>query len=136
MAYSNDPICFAGIANFAAKATAAKTTMEDATNAALLYTAPTNGAEITRAKARALGTLSGATVLYLFTSSDAGVTLRLKEAVLISSDTVSTTDPPTATDLNASEDVPIVLSGGERLYCGISVALAAGVLFEGHARTY
>lgn len=134
MATSNDPIFATGVRNFAAKATAAKTTYSDNTSAVLLFTADADGSLVTRCKARAIGTTSGATVLYLFTSPDGGTTLFLKEAILLGTvDSVSTTDAPATTDFGYSKDNPLALSPNERLYCAISVALAAGFIFEGQA---
>lgn len=135
MAVSYDPMCVAKLKNFAAKATAAKTTMSDSTNAVLLYTAPTDGAEIPRLKARANGT-NTQSVLYLFTSADAGTTLHLKEAIDAAAQTISTTAAQDAIDFGCTESAPMVLSGGERLYCAASVALAAGWEFEGQAKEY
>ena len=135
MAVSYDPMCVANLESFHAKATAAKTTMTDSTNAVLLYTAPADGAEIPRLKARANGT-NTASVLYLFTSSDAGTTLHLKAAVDAAAQTISTTAAPDEIDFGVTESAPMVLGGTVRLYCATSVALAAGWEFEGQAKEY
>jgi hypothetical protein len=135
VAFVNDPVFTQGVVNFAGKATAAKTALEDNTNAILLYTAPTNGALITSTKARALGT-NTASVLYLFTSADAGTTLRMKAAKNAAAQTISTTAAPDATDFGFTDEAPLKLSGGERLYGAASVALAAGWIFEGAAEPF
>lgn len=133
MAYSNEAVYSQSIVTFAAKATAAKTTMTDSTNAVLAYTAPTEGAVITRLRARPLGTTASATVLYAFTSTDSGTTLAMKDVAFSSAaDTVSTTDAPATIDFGVSAEDPIYLAGSERLYVAASVALAAGWQFEGH----
>lgn len=131
MATSADPIFATGFDTFVGKATAAKTTFTDATNAVLMLTAGAEGALVTSCLARALATLSGATVYYCFISRDAGTTLALKAAILVSADTVSTTDAPLATDMGPSEDAPWKLGPGDILYCAISVANATGVQFVG-----
>lgn len=133
MAVSNDAVYAQKPVNFAAKATAAKTTMSDSTNAVLLHTASANGDVVTRVKARPQGTAT-AGVCYLFTSKDSGTTLSMKEAEAAAADTVSTTDAPAPISFsNISEDAPMLLSPNEQLYCAISVALSAGYVFEGHA---
>lgn len=136
MAWSNEAVYTQKPFNFAARATAAKTTMTDNTNAVLAYTAGAEGAIIVRLNARALATPSGATVLYVFTSNDGGTTLALKAAILVSSDTVSTTDPPAQQNMGPSVNDPWRLSPNERLYVAASVALASGWQFEGDGEDF
>lgn len=135
MAYSYDPICVKTLGNFAAKATAAKTTMTDSANAVLAYTAPAEGAIITRLHARANGT-NGASVLYAFTSADAGTTLHLKHAKTAVGETISTTGVQADNDMGPTEEEPWYLAGSERLYVASSVALAAGWEFEGSFKAF
>lgn len=127
-----DPFYSTGVKNVYGKATAAKTTMSDATNAVLLYTAPSEGAIVNRCTVRALGTFTD-TLAYLFTSPDA-VNLHLKGAVKLTGATVNTTTLTPTGDFGAAggwdNDKPLVLTGGEKLYGAISVALVAGFEFE------
>ncbi|WP_421936342.1 hypothetical protein [Phenylobacterium sp.] len=138
MATSNDPIFSTGFGNLVAKATAAKTTFTDATNAVRFtsagasWEAGAEGAILTRMKARCLGAGSiGATVCYIFTSADDGATLCLKGAKLFTAQTVSTTVPSAEVDFEASFDDPIQLAPGEWLYAAVSVANVTGFQFEG-----
>jgi hypothetical protein len=131
MTTSNEAIYPQGIRNFAAKATAAKTTMTDTTNAVLLVTAGANGSLVKRCRARANGA-SADSVLYLFTCVDGGSTLHMKEVMDAPVDgSVSTTVAQQVIDMGPSEDEPMRLSPLEKLYCAASVALAAGWEFEG-----
>lgn len=131
MAKTLDPFYSTAVRNVAAKATAAKTTMTDATNAVLLATAGAEGSIVNSCKARTIGTGTvGDTVCYLFTSSDGGTTLHLKANVKHASTAVSTTNPAPVVDLGPSFDEPMQLSANEKLYCAISVANATGFEFE------
>lgn len=133
MAKTLDPFYSTALENIAARATAAKTTMTDVTNAVLAFTAGNEGAIVNTLYARALGTVSTDTVCYAFTSSDSGTTLHLKGAAKITAATVSASVPPVAADLGATFDEPWELKASERLYVAIGVALTAGIEFEGSA---
>lgn len=129
MALSNEAIYAQGVFNKAAKATAAKTTMDDTTNAVLLYTADDDGALIKRCKAWPQAA-NGATVCYLFTQTGSGTVYMKAAKQCAAQPSISTTVVATPVDMGPSEDEPLRLSGGEKLYCAISVALAAGFVFE------
>jgi hypothetical protein len=138
MAKTLDPFYSIALGNFAARATAAKTTFTDATNAVRVkvggtdWEVPPEGAILNRAQVRCLGAGSiPATACYLFTSSDDGTTLSLKSAATFAAQTVSTAAASATVDLLASFDEPIQLSAGEWVYVAIGVALAAGFQFEG-----
>jgi hypothetical protein len=119
---SNDPIFATGFSNFAARATAAKTTMTDNTNAVLAHTAGAEGSWIKRLRVRAEATFAANLVAYAFTSSDGGTTLRMKSAVLLTAATVSDTVAPIEYDLGPTETTPWRLSASERLYVAVSKA--------------
>lgn len=131
-----DPFYSTSVANIAARATAAKTTMTDGANAVLALTAGAEGAIVNGLNARALGTVSTDTVCYAFTSADAGTTLHLKAAVKIAAATVSASVPPVPVSLGPTFDAPWELAASERLYIAIGVALTAGVEFEGSAEQF
>jgi hypothetical protein len=135
MAVTHDPIFTQTVRNIAAKATAAKTTMTDSANAVLLDTAGANGSEYSHISARANGTFTD-TVLYLFTSSDAGTTLHQKAAIKVTGATISTTAAPAENSFGFTKDSPLKLTAGERLYCAASVVLSAGWEFEGTVEDY
>lgn len=132
MAYSNDPIFAQAVASFAAVCTTAKTTYGDSTNAQLLYTAGAQGALITRLKARPRATVT-ATQLQLYRSPDSGTTLYLVDSVLMAAYTLAQTTAVPATDFGFTADAPFKLGPDERLYVGIGVTLAGGIVFEGFA---
>lgn len=136
MAVSNEAIYPQGYRNFAAKITAAKTTMTDTTNAVLLFTAGAQGSKVTRAKARA-NAASADSVLYLFTCVTATSVLHMKEVKDAPVDgSVSTTVAQQVIDFGYTDDTYILLAPGELLYGAASVALAAGWEFEGHAEDF
>jgi hypothetical protein len=135
MSKTSDPFFSVSVANIAAKATAAKTTMTDNANAVLAFTAGAEGAIVNTLKARALGTFTD-TVIYAFTSSDGGTTLHLKAAVKVTGATVSTTAVTPSGDLGPTYDEPWQLNANERLYVAASVVLAAGWEFEGSAENF
>lgn len=133
MAISHDPIFAQGVDNFEAVCTAAKTTYNDTTGAVLLYTAPADGALVTRLKARPRLTVT-ATQLQLYRSPDAGTTLYLVDSVLMAAYTMAQTTAIPATDFAYTSDAPLKLGAAERLYAAIGVAAASpGVVFEGVA---
>ena len=104
-------------------------------NTVLLFTAPTDGAEINSVTVLPLATCS-ATVAYLYASMDGGTTKRLITAKLIAADTVSTTDEPKLIDFGYSDSSLLLLAGNERLYVGTSVALANGFSWHCQGRGY
>lgn len=100
------------------------------TNTVLLVTAGAEGAILTRLSAIPRATVT-ASSLVLFTSSDAGTTMRLIDSALMAAQTVATTTAITATTFSTySETTPLRLQAGERLYVGSQVALASGIVFK------
>jgi hypothetical protein len=109
--------------------TAAKTTYADATNAVLLTTAGTNGALIVALTAIPRSTVT-ATQLQLYRSQDAGATFHLIETKLMAALSMAPTTEAIRTNFGYSKEVPMRLEPNERLYVGIGVALAAGIVFQ------
>lgn len=100
------------------------------TNTVLLCTAGADGAILTRLSAIPRATVT-ASSLVLFTSSDAGTTMRLIDSALMAAQTVATTTAITATTFSTyTETTPLRLQAGERLYVGSQVALASGIVFK------
>lgn len=129
---SHDPVFAQAGRTVTAVATAAKTTYNDAANAVLLCTAHATAGSLLKA----LSVMPRATVtaskLQLYISFDSGVTLWLISSALMAAHTL---DAVTATSITTfgdiSEGTPIRLPAGSSLYVGISVGLAAGVVFAG-----
>jgi len=109
--------------------TAAKTTLNDATNAVLLLAAQTNGAILYGLKATPRATVT-ATQLQLYRSPDAGTTLYLIDSVLMAAHTIANTTEAATTDFGYSETLPLRLSSVDALYVGAAVALAGGIVFD------
>jgi len=123
-----------------AVATAANTTLSDATDANIVeLVLPTDvesdGCQIVAAVALPRATCT-ATVLYLYLSTDNGTTRRLVAVASAVADTVSATDAPAEVAFKfkgstISESNPLYIPPGSgsakaRLYFGASVALSAG----------
>ena len=110
--------------------TAADDLTDDPANTVLLETAGTDGALLTKLTAmpRATVTASG---LHLFISQDSGTTKRLIDSIMMDAHSVAVTTaiPVTSFDL-ISEDTPIRLEAGDKLYVGSAVALAGGIIFK------
>lgn len=100
------------------------------TNTVLLMTAGTDGCILTRLWAMPRATVA-ASSLVLFISRDAGTTQRLIDSELMAAYTLATTTaiPETAFS-NYSENTPLRLAAGDRLYVGSQVALSAGIVFK------
>lgn len=109
--------------------TAAKTTLNDATNAVLLLAAQTNGAILYKLTATPRATVT-ATQLQLYRSPDAGTTLYLIDSALMAAHTIANTTEAVTTDFGYSETVPLRLSSADALYVGAAVALAGGIVFN------
>lgn len=108
----------------------ANTDLDDApsANVLLLVTAGANGAVVFGLAATPRATVT-ATRLELYLSKDAGTTKRLIKSVLMSAHTVATTTAIPSTDFGYSETAPLRLGASERLYVGIGVTLAGGIVF-------
>jgi hypothetical protein len=127
----NKVVTSQGLNTGQAVCTAAKTTYNDAANSVLLFTAGANGAIVYSIKAIPRATVT-ATQLQLYKSSDAGVTLSLFDLALMAAYTMAqiTAPVPAKTDFGYAEATPLRLEPGERIYCGIGVALAGGIVFD------
>lgn len=100
------------------------------TNTALVATAGADGGLLTSLKAIPRATVT-ASSLVLFSSTDNGTTKHLIASVLMPAQTLATTTAIAATSFDiASEEIPLRLKAGEKLYVGSQVALAGGIVFE------
>lgn len=117
-------------------ASLANTVLTDSpTGTVKLAGAGPNGARLVKLAVTPRGTVT-ATQVQLFRSSDGGVTKRLVRTAVIPAFTLSNTALIATTDLGYSDDGPMILGANEELYGAISVALAAGVVFEAEWADY
>ena len=108
--------------------TASTITTDAATNAVIVATAGADGAIVTKLSFMPRATVT-ATALYLFLSKDNGTTLRLIDSELMAAYTMAaTTATPETKFSNISEDTPLRLEAGDKLYVSIGVALASGIV--------
>lgn len=111
-------------------------TTDAPTNTVEIFTAGSDGAIVTRLTAIPRATVT-ATALYLFISKDSGTTKRLIDSELMAAQTVATTTAIAETTFgNISEETAIRLEAGDKLYVGIGVALASGIVFKIEATDY
>lgn len=96
----------------------------------LLLTAGLKGAEVSSITAIPRATVT-ASSLYLFVSTDVGVTTILENSVLMAAHTVATTTAIPVTDFGYTESNTIILGPNGRLYVGSGVALVGGIAFTG-----
>lgn len=95
-----------------------------------LMTAGAEGCILTSLSAMPRGTVT-ASSLVLWLSKDGGTTKRIRDSVLMNAYTLAaTTAIPVTRFANISENTPIRLEAGDKLYVGSQVALAAGIVFE------
>lgn len=99
------------------------------TNTVLLVTAGTEGAILTRLTAIPRATVT-ASALCAWVSNDSGTTKRLLDSVLMAAQTVAATTAVARTAFGYSEDYPLRLAAGDRLYVGTLVTLASGIVFN------
>lgn len=136
MAVSQNKIIYPQTQKFAsAIATAAKTTYNDATNAVLLVTAGADGAIVVGLSAIPRATVT-ATQLQLYISPDAGTTLYLVNTALMAAYTMVQTTLDAPTDFGYTAAAPLRLAATNRLYVGIGVALAGGIVFNCQYQDY
>jgi len=111
--------------------TTANTDLDDApsANVLLLLTAGANGAVLYGLTATPRATVTD-TRLELYLSKDNGTTQRLIRSVKMVAHTVATGTAIPMTDFGFSETVPLRLEAGDRLYVGIGVTLAGGIIFH------
>ncbi len=109
----------------------ANTDLDDApsANVLLLLTASASGAVVYGLKATPRATVT-ATRLELYLSKDAGTTKRLIRSVLMTAHTVAVTTAIPSTDFGLTETAPLRLAANDRLYVGIGVSLAGGIVFD------
>lgn len=120
-----------GITTYNATVTAASGAVATPTAASLklLATGGVNGSLIDRIWAIPQGTTT-ATAVVLYSSKDSGVTFNLVDSELMAAYTTAvTTANPESVFGNYSKTTPKKLMPNERLYVGIEVAQAAGVMF-------
>lgn len=126
----NNVVSAQGLKSANAICTAAKTTLNDTTNAVSLLTAnATNGSILYGLTAMARATVT-ATKLQLYRTRDAGVTLYLVKTVAMAAYTLAATDSETQVDFGYTESSPLRLAPGDALYVGAGVALAGGIVFD------
>lgn len=109
-------------------AATAKTIYNDTANTALLVTAGAEGAILRRITAIPRATVT-ATQLQLYRSTDAGVSMQLWRTKLMPAATMASTTEMPVTDIGLDFELATALAAGERIYCAIGVALAAGIVF-------
>jgi hypothetical protein len=104
----------------------------DPTNTVLLLTAGADGALLTRLRAIPRATVTASNLL-LWVSLDNGTTKHLLDSVLMAAHTVATTTAiPTTSFTSYTEDTPLRLEAGAKLYVGSAVTLAGGIVFNGN----
>lgn len=97
---------------------------------ALGEAAGVNGALVTKITAMPRGTVT-ASCLLLYTSKDGGTTYSLRDSELMPAHTMATTTAIPKTKFgNISNENPMRLEPGERIYVGSQVALASGIEFS------
>jgi hypothetical protein len=116
--------------------TAGTNNTDSPTNSVLLYTAGPEGSLLTTIQALYRGT-NVATSLYLFVSTDGGVTQRLIDSVAAIAYTYSTTTVnPLVTFPTATEDYPLRLAPNAKLYVNTAVTVASGFVVTAHGVDY
>lgn len=104
-------------------------------NAVLLGTAGAEGGILTSISAIPRATVT-ATALYLWSSTDGGTTKQLIASALMPAYTLAATTENARTVFKhadgtaISETAPLRVQAGEKIYCGIGVTLAAGIVFS------
>tara|TARA_R110000851_G_scaffold133381_1_gene268183 strand:- start:360 stop:773 length:414 start_codon:yes stop_codon:yes gene_type:complete len=114
-----------------AEATAASViTTSSPTNTLLIATAGTNGGMLTKLTAIPRATVT-ASALYYFISRDSGTTKYMVDSELMEAHTVAaTTAIPETVFSNITEDAPVRLEAGDKVYVSSGVALAGGIVFQ------
>lgn len=120
--------------NVSAVVTTASASLDglEPTNTVLLLTAGADGALLTRLRAVPRATVT-ASCLLLWVSLDGGTTKYLLDSVLMAAHTVATTTAiPVTSFTSYTEDTPLRLEAGAKLYVGSAVTLAGGIVFNGN----
>lgn len=115
------------IATACVRLTAAKTTEADLTNAELLYTAPPEGALLTKLGALAVATNTACRIKAYLVKSTAPTVPRLKRSRLMLAATINETTAQVEVDFSWASDDPLKLAGGDKLYVALGSAQAGGV---------
>jgi hypothetical protein len=114
---------------FAALSTANTTFSTTPANTVLLVTAGANGGRLTRLEFIPLETVT-ANALQWYRSVDGGTTKYLAGMATGGSDTVSGTDGSTTVSAGYSDDNPLVLQAGERIYVATGISKGYHVVAE------
>lgn len=116
--------------NAVATAALGNLTTDAPTGTVLLATAGADGAILTRLWGMPRGT-AAPNSLVLFISKDGGTTQRVIDSEAMPTYSASTTAAiPETAFTNYSENTPLRMEAGDRLYVGIQVALATGIIFR------
>lgn len=100
-----------------------------------LLTAGADGCVVTRVSAIPRNTVS-ATCLLLYVQKAGTTFKRLKSTALMPAQTVNTTTQNKGVVFEFSEQASMRLGAGDKLFAGIGVALAAGVVFSAEYTNY
>lgn len=114
---------------FAALSTANTTFSTSPSNTVLLATAGANGARLTRLEFTPLETVT-ANALQWYRSTDEGATKYLAGTATGGSDTVSGTDGAVTINSGYSDDNPMILQAGERVYVATGISKGYHVVAE------
>lgn len=98
-------------------------------NTVLVVTAGTNGGRLTRLIAVPQESVTANNV-QAYRSTNSGTSKWFFASVTGGSDTVSATDGPTVLDFGYSEDNPLILAGGEQIYCATGIAKSYNFIAE------
>lgn len=134
MSVTHDPVYSQGIRSVSGVTTAAKSTLNDTTNAVKIFTAGANGSLVKRLRARPRATLSAANKLLLLRVSAGGTIITLADSVAMAAHTFADTAaiPETGFPTYSYVD-PLRLGPNEELWAGQATALAGGIAWDGDA---
>lgn len=110
-------------------ATANTTFTTSPTNTALLITAGTNGSRVTKINAIPCETVT-ASNLQVYREATGASTKFLALSQTCGSDTVSGTDGPTVLDFGLSDDNPLIMAAGEKLYVATGISKSFNFVAE------
>lgn len=106
------------------------------TNLALLAEAGADGALLSRLEALAQGDTT-ATEIQVYSSTDNGASYTLVRSVIMSPQTASVTTPRASAKFeDISENAPLYMQGGERLYATLGAGQAAGIAIRASWANY
>lgn len=135
--FAQTPNVWNAVATTATPLTGTGSVADDApANAVPLGTAGVEGGVVTSISAMPRATVT-ATALYIWSATDGtGTIKRLVASALMSANTLAATTENARTVFKhadgtaISESSPLRMQAGEKLYCGIGVTLASGVVFS------